>query len=39
MQLTHPLHHPAPIGFILLFAMFLLVCYLTTMAGSGYEHF
>jgi uncharacterized membrane protein len=37
VRLFHPLHHPATFGFTLLFAMFLLVCYLTTLAGSARE--
>jgi uncharacterized membrane protein len=37
MQLTHPLRHPAPIGFTLLFAMFLLVCYLTIAVNLSPE--
>jgi uncharacterized membrane protein len=37
IQLTYPLHHPAPIGFTLLFAMFLLVCYLTITVNLSPE--
>jgi uncharacterized membrane protein len=39
IRLTNPLHHPATFGVTLLFALFLLVCYLTITVSPLQEHF
>ncbi len=37
-RLANPLHHPGAFGVTLLFALFLMVCYLTITASPLYEH-
>ena len=37
-RLANPLHHPATYGVTMLFAMFLLVCYLTIVVSPLREH-
>ena len=37
-RLANPLHHPGTFGVTLIFALFLLVCYLTIAVRPSYEH-